>query len=71
MSRQGVKIANGEATLSISAMVRVASALRHAEEYLETGNPVDEGALKSLLDDPEVCAVMAKLDQLAMLPVKR
>lgn len=67
----GAKVANGTVTVSIEAMTRLASAVRHAEEYMDTGNPVDEGTFRSLASDPEVLAVMNKLDDLAMLPVKR
>jgi len=51
--------------------IKLVSLAVHAEEYVETGEPMDLFALQGLLNDPEVVAKRAEMDALALLPVKR
>lgn len=51
--------------------IKLMSLAVHAEEYIETHEPIDVAAIQGLLQDPDVVAKRAELDQLALLPVKR
>jgi hypothetical protein len=53
-------------------LVKLGSALVHAEELVEPGaHPFDLEAFKQLVNDPEVREWRAAMDALALLPVKR
>ncbi len=43
----------------------------HAEEWIETGEPLDLEALKALLSDEEVQQWLNKMSDLALVPLKR
>ncbi len=51
--------------------IKLMSLAVHAEEYIETGEPLDAAAIQGLLSDPDVKEKRAELDALALLPVKR
>lgn len=51
--------------------IKLMSIAVHAEEYIETGHPLDASAIQGLLDDPEVKTERTRLDEMALLPVKR
>lgn len=51
--------------------IKLMSLAVHAEEYIETHEPLDAGAIQGLLADPEVVQARTELDQMALLPVKR
>lgn len=52
-------------------IIKLMSLAVHAEEYIETGEPIDAAAIQGLLTDPEIVEIRAKLDGMALLPVKR
>lgn len=57
---------------TLSVLVKLGSIARHADELSGPGgHPADQGAIDSLLRDPEVVEWMAAADKLALLPVKR
>ena len=51
--------------------IKLMSLAVHAEEYIETGEPLDAAAVKGLLSDPEVVSKRAELAGMALLPLKR
>lgn len=51
--------------------IKLMSLAVHAEEYVETGEGFDRHAIMGLLNDPEIVAMRAEMDALALLPVKR
>lgn len=52
--------------------VKLASIAAHAEELVgPRGHPVDADAIRGLLADPEVAALMLDLRQRALLPLPR
>lgn len=51
--------------------IKLMSVAVHAEEYIETGEPLDADAIRGLLADPEVAAKRNELASMALLPVKR
>jgi hypothetical protein len=57
---------------STGVLVKLGSALRHADEAMsENGHAADEGAFRALLADPEVSTWLSEMDAMAFLPVKR
>lgn len=53
-------------------LVKLGSALVHAEEMIEPGaHPFDLDAFRRLASDPEVMEWREAMDALALLPVKR
>lgn len=59
---------------SPALLAKLASALVHAEEYLDAagrGHPFDKNAFDALLADPDIISWMAGMRDLEMLPVKR
>lgn len=57
---------------STTLLVKLGSALVHAEELTEPGtHPFDLNTFKSLAADPEVVEWREAMDKLALLPVKR
>lgn len=55
-----------------SALVKIGSALVHAEEMMAPGgHQFDKEALDQLLTDPEVRQWLDQMGALALLPVKR
>jgi hypothetical protein len=57
-------------------LVKLGSIARHTEEFLETWEAsgdvtFDREAIRGLLADPEVVALMEDMDRRALLPVKR
>jgi hypothetical protein len=57
---------------SVTALVKLGSIARHAEELLSPdAHEFDAAAIRSLLADPEVVEWMASADALSLLPVGR
>jgi hypothetical protein len=57
---------------SASLLIKLGSALVHAEEMTEPGaHELDLTAFRSLASDPEVVAWRERMDALALLPLKR
>lgn len=55
-----------------TTLIKLGSIARHAEELIDPGgHPLDAEAIRGLLADPEIIAVLDALDRLALLPVKR
>lgn len=52
-------------------MIKLMSLAVHAEEFIETGEPLDAMTIVSILGDPEVVELRKSLDEMALLPVKR
>lgn len=63
----------GDPTLpSIQLLVKLGSAVVHAEELLSPGgHEFDKAAFEGLVNDPEVRMWINAMTKLAMLPVKR
>lgn len=51
--------------------VKLGSAIVHAEEFIETGEPLDRAAFQGILDDPEFKEWRRKMESMSLLPVKR
>jgi hypothetical protein len=51
--------------------IKLMSLAVHAEEYIETGEPLDAAAVHGLLNDPEIVEKRTELEGMALLPVKR
>ncbi len=51
--------------------IKLMSLAVHAEEFIETGEPLDKVAIMGLLSDPEVKVVRVEMAEMALLPVKR
>lgn len=51
--------------------VKLMSLAVHAEEYIETGEPMDAAAVQGLLNDPDIVAERERLSEMALLPKKR
>ena len=51
--------------------IKLMSAAIHAEEHIETGEPLDLAAFKGIMSDPEIVGARQEMDRLALLPVKR
>lgn len=51
--------------------IKLMSLAVHAEEFIETGEPLDAAAIRGLLSDGEVAAMRSELEAAALLPVKR
>jgi hypothetical protein len=58
---------------TLGQLVKLASIARHVDEYVSDGvrRPIDLETAAALLQDPDVQKIMADLDALALLPVKR
>lgn len=57
---------------SASLLIKIGSAVIHAEEFLSpTGHPFDKNVFDGLLRDPEVAEWIKAMDELALLPKKR
>jgi len=56
----------------LTLLVKLGSIAVHAEELMSPGaHPLDISALEGLLNDLEVKEWLAKMNKLALLPVKR
>lgn len=55
----------------IALLMKLGSAIVHAEEYIETGHALDLAAFKQCAEDPEVKEWMTYMHEAALLPVKR
>ena len=65
-------MANEPLSPSASLLVKLGSALVHAEEMSEPGShPLDLQAFQTLARDPEVVAWREAMDAMALLPKKR
>jgi hypothetical protein len=57
---------------SAALLVKIGSALIHAEEYLSPDpHPLDLAAFEALMSEPEVTEWLGSMNALALLPVKR
>lgn len=57
--------------LESSLTIKLMSLVVHIEEYMETRNPFDVGAISGLLTDPEIVAKRKELEAMGLLPEKR
>lgn len=59
-------------TPSLQLLTKIASIVRHAEEYIsDDGHDFDKAVIDTLLDDPEVRKFMDEMQAAALVPVKR
>lgn len=56
---------------SAALLCKLGSLVYHLEEFLDTGEPLDKEAAKSVREDPEVEQWFSDMGALGLLPVKR
>lgn len=70
--REARNMSNVETNLNLQLLVKIGSALVHADEFLSPhGHPFDKQMFHSLMEDPEVKKWVAVMTKDGFLPVKR